>query len=200
MKLELFGDILKSILPFLKARTVFYFSLIIMLAFWAAFLFPTILDFFKLSVWQVNNAALISWGTIATTLFFIIIVLVNLDNKVSRKLDKRHQKKGEQKKFQDLSTAELIYLYQFIYHNTTLVEFDETDPVVGQLSNKRLIFPSISNGFRRMSNPRFRSSYEYGCNYEISPEDFQYFSEHLELFQSIINNQEGSKSRMKPAG
>ncbi len=64
MKLEAVGEILKILKPFLKARTVFYISLILMVSSWIAFKFPEVSYFFGLTSWRINNEQLLGLATI----------------------------------------------------------------------------------------------------------------------------------------
>jgi hypothetical protein len=180
MKLETLADIIKIVKPLLKAKIIFYTILILALAFWIAHLFPQVFVPLGLDAWRANNAPLIGGGVIATSALLIIALLVNLDRWTSDKLRVRREKHQLHNLLQGLSHKELVYLFQYIKHNTLLVEFDETDPVVGLLSEKGFIYPSVH--VRIGSVVSYSSNYHHGQTFEMSPALHSYLMNHLEIF------------------
>lgn len=183
MKLETIADIIKIVMPLLRAKIIFYTILVLALAFWVAQLFPQVFTFLGLDAWRANNAPLIGWGVIATSALLLIALLVNLDRRISSKLRTRRQKRQLYNLLHSLSHKELVYLFQYIKHNTLLVEFDETDPVVGLLSEKGLIYPSVCARIGPIAS--YNSSYHHGQAFEISPELHSYLTSHLEIFGKL---------------
>ena len=183
MKLEIIADLIKIVKPFLKAKIIFYTILTLAPAFWIAHLFPQMFVLPGLDAWRANNVRFIEWGVIATTALLPIVLLVNLDRSISGKLRMRREKRQLHNSLQGLSQQELVYLFQYIKHNTLLVEFDETDPVVGLLSVKRFIYPSV--GARISSVVSYRTSYHHDQTFEMPPRIYSYLRNHLEIFSKL---------------
>jgi hypothetical protein len=184
MKIESIADIIKAVQPLLKAKTVLYTVLVLALAFWIGFLFPQIFHFLNLDNWRANNDALMGWGVVATSILLLIVLLVNFDKWISGKLRKRREKRDINHLLSNLGSDELIYLYQYIRNRTLLVEFDETDPIVGLLNAKGLIHPSTSR-IRIGEIIRYRSSYHHGQPFEISPFLYRHLIDHPEIFRKL---------------
>ena len=119
---------------------------------------------------------------VATSALLLIALLVNLNRWISSKLRTRRQKRQLHNLLHSLSHKELVYLFQYIKHNTLLVEFDETDPVVGLLNEKGLIYPSV---YARIGPIASYSSYHHGQAFEMSPRLHSYLMSHLEIFGKL---------------
>ena len=184
MKIETIADILKIIKPILTARTVLYTTLVVAIAFWISFLFPQVFDLLKLDTWRANNDTLIGVGIIASGITLLITLLVNLDNWISARLRRKHDKRFVRSLFRDLSLSELQYLYQFIRRRTTTIEFDETDPVVGLLRTKGIIFPSPPVHFGRLV--RYKCGFDNGEPFDMAPRDYKYLDDHPEIFRDVL--------------
>lgn len=187
MKLDsIIGEILKLLIPFFKAQTVFYLSLILMVTFWIALKYPQVLDFFGLDAWRVNNGTVLGFGTLISTFFFTLVFALKVDSWVAQKRMGKRQNKQERSKYKDLGSEELLFLFQFILNRSTVVEFDSTDPIVSLLCKEGFIYQSTSVVFPHTSTPRFRWSYDHSKAYEIHPETYKYLSENGdELLRSI---------------
>jgi len=186
MKLDSLGVILKFLIPLVKAQTVFYLSLIIMVVFWIALKFPQALNFFELDAWRVNNGNVLGLGTFISTTFFIFIFALKVDSWAAKTRIDNRQNRQERSKYKDLGSEEFLFLFQFVLNRSTVVEFDSTDPVVGLLCKKGFIYESTLVVFPHTSTPRFRWSYDHSKAYEIHPEIYKYLSENRdELLKSI---------------
>jgi hypothetical protein len=175
MKIEAVADILKILKPILTAKTVLYTTLVVAAAFWVGFLFPQVFTLFRLDTWRAKNDTLIGMGVIISSIILLIALLVNLDDWISPRLRRRRKKRSVHSLFRNLSSSELQYLYQFIRHKTLTIEFDETDPVVGLLQTKGIIY---------------RRPYPLpGEPFSISPTNYQYLTDHPELFWSVVSEE-----------
>ena len=173
--IESIADILKILKPILTAKTVLYTALVVAAAFWVSFLFPPVFTPFKLDTWRAENDAPIGMGVIISSIILIIALLVHLDNWISPSLRSRRDKRSIHSLFRNLSSSELQYLYQFIRHKTLTIEFDETDPVVGLLQTKGIIY---------------RQPYAlYGEPFSISPIHYQYLTDHPKLFRNVVSKE-----------
>ena len=180
MKIESMADIIKAIHPLLTAKTVFYTTLVLTFVFWVGFLFPQVFDFFNLGNWRANNDALMGWGVIATSILLLIVLLVNFDKWISSKLRKRREKYNVADVLNNLGRDELHYLLQYIGNETLVMEFDETDPIVGLLKEKGLIYPPATR-VRIGSVYSFKVRHD-GQEFDISPFLYEYLVEHPEIF------------------
>jgi hypothetical protein len=185
VKIESIADILKILKPVLTAKTVLYTALVVAVAFWVSFLFPQIFAPLKLDAWRANNDTLIGVGIIASSITIPIVLLVTLDSRVSAGLRKRRDERCERRLCRDLSASELEYLYQFIWHKTTTIEFDETDPVVGLLQTKEIIYPSSRVYMGRLA--RYKCRFDHGEPFNIAPTIYQYLNDHPELFRKVVS-------------
>lgn len=183
MKLEPIVGIAQLVKPFLKAKIIFYTILMLALAFWVALLFPQLFTLLGLGAWRTSNVSLIGWGVIATSVLLLVALLVNLDKWISSRLRTRQEKRQFYNLLNGLSQRELVYLFQYIRHNTLLIEFDETDPVVGLLSGKGLIYPSVRAHIGSVVS--YNSSYHHGQTFEMLPELHSYLTSHLEIFGKL---------------
>ncbi len=177
MKIEPIADILKILKPILTAKTVLYTALVVVAAFWVSFLFPQVFTPLKLDTWRAKNDTLVGMGVIISSIILLITLLVHLDNWISPRLRRRQEKRSIHSLFRNLSSSELQYLYyQFIQRETlTTDEFDETDPVVGLLQTKGIIC---------------RPPYPLpGEPFSISPTDYQYLTDHPELFRTVVSKE-----------
>jgi hypothetical protein len=183
MKIEPIAEILKILKPILTLKTVLYTSLVVAVAFWMSFLFPQVFAPLKLDTWRADNDTLIGLGVIASSMILFITLLVNLDNWISARLrgrrDKRFVRNLFRDLFRDLSSSEMQYLYQFIWHKTLIIEFDETDPVVGLLQTKGIIFPSPRVYLRLLV--RYKCRFDEGEPFSIEPTVYEYLTEHPQL-------------------
>jgi len=175
--------IIKAIQPLLTAKTVFYTTLVLALAFWAGFLFPQVFDVFNLDNWRANNDTSMGWGVIATSILLFIVLLVNFDKWISSWLRKRHEKYDVADVLNNLSRDELHYLLQYIGNETLLIEFDEIDPVVGLLVAKGLIF--LSRARLRLGHVYSFKVRHHPQGYDISPFVYRYLVEHKEIFKRL---------------
>jgi hypothetical protein len=136
-----------------------------------------------LDAWRTSNISLIGGGVIATSVLLLIAGVVNLDKWISGRLRTRQAKRQFHNLLNSLSQRELVYLFQYVKHNTLLIEFDETDLVVGLLNEKGLIYPSVWVHIGPVVS--YNSSYGHGQTFEISPELHFYLTSHLvEIFGS----------------
>jgi hypothetical protein len=175
MKIEPIADILKILKPILTAKTVLYSALVVVAAFWVSLLFPQVFTPFKLDTWRAKNDTLIGMGVIISSIILLIALLVNLDNWISPRLRRKRKKRSVHNLFRNLSSSELQYLYQFIRHKTLTIEFNETDPIVGLLQTKGIIY---------------RSPYPLpGEPFSISPTNYQYLTDHPELFRNVVSEE-----------
>ncbi len=185
--LKTVADLIKIVKPLLKAKIIFYTILTLALAFWIALIFPQMFVPFGLDAWRANNVPLIGWSVIATSALLIIVLLVKLDRSISGKLrmrrEERQLKRQLQNILQGLSHKELDYLFQYIKHNTLLVEFDETDPVVGLLSEKGFVCPSVRVRISHVVS--YRTSYHHGQTFEMPPALHSYLMNHREIFGKL---------------
>ena len=173
--IESIADILKILKPILTAKTVLYTTLVVAAAFWVSFLFPQVFTSFKLDAWRAKNDILIGMGVIISSIILLIALLVNLDNWISARLRGIRDQCSIRSLFRNLSSSELQYLYQFIRHKTLTIEFDETDPVVGLLQTKGIIY---------------RQPYAlYGEPFSISPIHYQYLTDHPKLFRNVVSKE-----------
>jgi hypothetical protein len=180
---EIIVGLMKSILPLLKAKTVLYVTMVLAIAFWVGHLFPQVFSFFKLDAWRAENESLIGSATIIATITFVIFLLLLFDSFVLSKLIRVRERRFVNNLFRELSTPELLYLFQFVRNNTTAIEFNRTDPTVGLLCEKGII--SQSHSVLTGDAVQFRTSYFNGEVYEIHPSTFQYLKEHLSLFDKL---------------
>jgi len=185
MKVESIADILKILKPVLTAKTVLYTALAVAVAFWVSFLFPQIFAPLKLDAWRANNDTLIGVGIIASSITLLIVLLVNLDSWVSARLRRGRDKRFVRRLFRDLSASELEYLYQFIWHRTTTIEFDGTDPVVGLLQTKDIIYPSSRVYIGRLA--KYKCRFGHGEPFNIAPIIYKYLIDHPELFRKVVS-------------
>ncbi|OGO62009.1 MAG: hypothetical protein A2029_11200 [Chloroflexi bacterium RBG_19FT_COMBO_47_9] len=183
MKPETIADIAKLIRPFLQARAVFIVILVLTIAFWAAFFFPQLFTYLGLDAWQTSNTTFIGLGFIITSLILIIALFIIITNWISSKARTKRNTREFQDLLDNLTPSELIYLAQFIEYKTLQVEFNETDPVVGLLCGKELIYPSIN--VRIGPVVRFHNSYPNGQIYEMTPELHSYLTTHPEVFSKL---------------
>ena len=175
MKIEPIADILKILKPILTAKTVLYTALVVVAAFWVSFLFPQVFTPLKLDTWRAKNDTLVGIGVIISSIILLITLLVHLDNWISPRLRRRQEKRSIHNLFRNLSSSELQCLYQFIRHKRLTNVFDETDPVVGLLQTKGIIY---------------RQPYAlYGEPFSISPTDYQYLTDHPELFRNVVSEE-----------
>jgi len=149
---------------------------------------PQVFDLLNLDVWRANNDTLIGVGVIASSITLVIVLLVNLDNWISPRLRRRRDKRFVRSLFGDLSSSELQYLYQFIWHRTTTIELDETDPVVGLLQTKGIIYPSPHVHIGRLT--RYKCRFDHGEPFSIAPMVYKYLTDHPELFRNVVSKEE----------
>jgi hypothetical protein len=88
--------------------------------------------------------------------------------------------------FDDLSNAELRYLGQFLRHSSTLIAFDDADPVAGLLEEKGLIYREVSLD----PVPSFNVRHSIGETFRILPWVYQYLSDHRQLFKKLSQQPE----------
>jgi hypothetical protein len=185
MKIESIADILKVLRPALTAKTVLYTVLVVAVAFWVSFFFPQVFAPLKLDVWRANNDTLIGVGIIVSSITLLIVVLVNLDSWVSPSLRRERDKRFVRRLFRGLSVSELEYLYQFIWHRTTTIVFDGTDPVVGLLQTKEIIYPSSRVYIGRLA--KYKCRFGHSEPFNIAPIIYKYLIDHPELFRKIVS-------------
>jgi hypothetical protein len=120
---------------------------------------------------------------IVLSIIFLVVLLINLDNWISPGLSSIRNRR----RFRNLSSSELEYLYQFIRHEKLTIVFDETDPVVGLLQTKGIIYPSplVDVGWL----VRYKCSFDQGEPFSISPTDYQYLTDHPELFRNVVSEE-----------
>jgi hypothetical protein len=123
----------------------------------------------------------------------LIVLLANAHKWISNGLRKRHEKHYIADTVNNLSHDELHYLLQYIRNKTLLMEFDETNPVVGLLAAKCLISPSMV---------RIRTGHVYSFKvrhhpqeYEISPFVYRYLVEHPEISRGLTPKPKEHKPR-----
>ncbi len=128
-----------------------------------------------LNIWRAKNGTLIGMGVITLSIILLIALRVNLASWISPRLRSRRDKRSIRSLFRSLNSSELQHLYQFIRHKTLTIEFDETDPVVGLLQTKGIIY---------------RPPYAlYGEPFRISPSHHQYLTDHPKLFRNVVSKE-----------
>lgn len=125
-------------------------------------------------------------------LFFCFLVVISLLYKLgiwaSIKLQNtfgRIQAKHElDNVFSNLSRDERLYLYKYVEHQTTLIEFDEHDPVVVSLNTKGLIYPSDHVRIGHVVS--YSKHYEDGQSFQMLHLDYDYLCKHPELVSKLL--------------
>lgn len=107
-------------------------------------------------------------------------------NKLSKKVKENRERLQVQGVFDDLSHRELLYLFQFIRNRTTLIEFNETDPVVALLREKGMIYPFLGR-VRIDYTPSYNCTYMTGQPFEISATTYDYLAKHPELLDRFLS-------------
>lgn len=185
--MELISGILGNIKNILSLnwRQFSLFAICIAILAWSVLLLPkSVFVFLYLDDLRTNNLEKIGGLAFVATFIFVLGLLYKSVTWASSKLNARREKHQIHVTFQNLSTSELTYLYQYIQNRIMLIEFDETDPVVGLLCDKGLIYPSL--GVRIGDNPvRYRSNYDYGQPFNILPFVYDYLVRHPELLAKV---------------
>lgn len=184
MKLELLAKIIETIRPFLKPKIVFCTILTFTLVFWVAHLFPQLFVPIGLDSWYANNTLLIEWGVIIASVLMIITLLIKLDEWVSGKIRVKQEKRQLCKLLQELSHKELVYLFQYIKNDTLLIEFDETDPVVGSLRAKGFIYPLM--GVHIGLVVKYNTSYHSSKKFEIPSKLYDFLMSNPKVFNKLL--------------
>ena len=136
-----------------------------------------------------NNLDVI--GAIAYTASFIFVVgllyqsAVWVCSKLSERSKKNRERRQVQDVFDSLDHNELLYLHQFIRNRTTLIEFDETNPVVALLREKGVIYPVLGR-VRNGPIPSYNCTYTTGQPFEIPATVYDYLAKHPELFDRLL--------------
>lgn len=189
-KLEVVSEIIRFIKGFLTTTIVFYTILVLTATFWGVFFYPRALTFLGLEDWYIENTEIVSLGTVVSTMALVIAVLTQVHewNK-SRLIEVRHKKRDSQRieSLHTLNTNELLYLFQFVSYQTTVVEFSVTDPLVSSLVHKEIIFPVGSARAYFANNHRFRCGFDNGEPYEINFGVYNYLVEHQDIFNKMVS-------------
>ncbi|MBU1932025.1 superinfection exclusion B family protein [Patescibacteria group bacterium] len=86
--------------------------------------------------------------------------------------------------FSNLSRDERLYLYKYVEHQTTLIEFDEHDPVVVSLNTKGLIYPPDRVRIGHVVS--YSKHYEDGQSFQILYLAYDYLCKHTELVSKLL--------------
>lgn len=171
------SDILKQTRSMLKSNIGFYTIMVTTLVFWIAFLIPDVIGLFKLEKLRAVIEPLIGAGVVLFSVVFVVLLVLRLNDWLSGRREEGTRKSYAARMFDDVSNAELLYLAQYLRHQSIQIAFDDADPIAGSLMDKGLIFPEASPD----PTPSFNVQRGLGQTFRISPLAYQYLSDHPQL-------------------
>jgi hypothetical protein len=184
------ANIIKSLLS-VSFRQVLLISTFVAGLSLAILLLPEVVfQFFRIDNLRTNNIELI--GSVAFLATFVV-VLSSLYKVVDLVLSKLRDSVKTKQAWRELDNLfailgrnELLYLNLYPKHQTTLIEFDEDDPIVASLHAKGLIHPT---GYVRIGDVvRYRRHYGRGEVFQISSSVYDYLVQDSELSSKVFAN------------
>lgn len=147
-----------------------------------------VFEFFHIDDLRTNNldkigvAAFLATSTVILGSLYKMVGLVS--NKLRNVLTSKQTKRELDNLFSGLSLNELLYLHLYIAHQTTLIEFDENDPIVASLTAKGLIYPS--ERVRIGHVVRFGRHFGHGQSFHVPPSVYNYLVLHPEFLSKVL--------------
>ena len=126
---------------------------------------------------------MLGWGVIVPSVLLLIVLLAAVIKWVCSRLRRWRENRNFHDMIHGLSRKELLCLFLYLRHKTLLIEFDETDPTVGLLNEKGLIYPSVRVRIGNVVS--YNRSYGHGQTFNISPLLHSYLLTHPEIFTKL---------------
>ena len=173
----------------LSLRHILVIALLVASFAYATLLLPeSVFEFHRIGHLRTDNLDKI--GALAYTAAFILIfgLLYKFASCIHNVLSAKSKRGREGRRVEDvinsLSPEALQYLQQFPRNRTTLIRFDETDPVVALLNENGLIRRSSAR-VPISGIVRFECTRTSGQLFEIPAKTYDYLTRHPELFDEL---------------